>query len=148
MSELMFRNLDVSPSDPVASWPYEGLVTAIERGSLSDWRRIAVAIAAAPWGAVARSVEDYSRYGDDAVIDLLLARIERARNAARHREEQQVAQRVRQAIARSGLAARDFARECGTSAARLSTYCTGKVQPSAALLVRFERIAGQWEAQP
>jgi len=42
MSALRFRNLDVSPEEPVEDWPFEGVVTAIERGALpigSDWRR-------------------------------------------------------------------------------------------------------------
>lgn len=33
---LSFRNVDADPSDPVESWPYEGLVTAVERGGLAD----------------------------------------------------------------------------------------------------------------
>ena len=54
---LSFRNVDADPSDPVESWPYEGLVTAVERGGLADWRRIHRAVQADPWGPVARSLE-------------------------------------------------------------------------------------------
>lgn len=142
MSTLAFRNLDVAPSDPVESWPYEGIVAAIERGSLSDWQRLAAAVRASPWGAVARAIEAYAGYGNErAVADLLMRAVSDARKAARRWEEQECARRVQQAIARSGLTARSFARECGTSAARLSTYATGKVQPSAAMLIRIERLA-------
>lgn len=142
MSTLAFRNLDAAPSDPVESWPYEGIVAAIERGSLSDWQRLAAAIRASPWGSVARAIEAYAGYGDErAVADLLIRAISDAREAARRGEEQECARRVQQAIARSGHSARLFARECGTSAARMSTYVTGKVQPSAAMLIRIERLA-------
>lgn len=140
MSELSFRNVDASPSDPVETWPYEGLVTAIERGSLSDWRRIATAIRRAPWGAVARDVEAYATYGETAdVAELLMETVRRARNAAEEAARAEITARVRAAVDRSGLPARRFAPEVGTSASRLSTYCTGAVQPSAAMLLRIER---------
>lgn len=142
MSTLAFRSLDVSPQAPVADWPYEGIVAAIERGSLSDWRRLATDIDEHPWGRIARSVEEYAEYGDEkAVAELLAERVRRARAAARDSERREVARRVDGAVARSGLSAREFARLCGTSATRLSTYRSGSVQPSAAMLVRFERTA-------
>ena len=37
---LNFRNVDADPADPPASWPFEAKVTAVERGTLSDYRRI------------------------------------------------------------------------------------------------------------
>lgn len=49
-SGLRFRNIDASPDDPVESWPFEGILAAIERGTLPDWRRLAAAIAVAPGG--------------------------------------------------------------------------------------------------
>ncbi len=140
MAELVFRNLDATPRDPVETWPYEGLVTAIERGSLSDWRRIADAIKRAPWGSVARDVEEYSTYGEDVdTAALLLETVHRARLAAEDADRAEVTRRVRAAIERSGLPARRFAAEVGTSASRLSTYRSGSVQPSAAMLLRIER---------
>ena len=96
MSELSFRNVDASPSDPVETWPYGGLVTAIERGSLSDWRRIAAAIRRAPWGAVARDVEAYATYGETAdVAELLTETVRRARNAAEEADRAEITARVR-----------------------------------------------------
>lgn len=80
MSELTFRNLNASPQDPVETWPYEAVVTAIERGSLSDWRRIAHAIARDPWGRVSEDVLAYAEYGDEAgVAALLVEAVRRAR---------------------------------------------------------------------
>lgn len=148
MAELVFRNIDASPRDPVESWPYEGLVTAIERGSLSDWRRIAEAIRRAPWGSVARDVEAYAAYGDEAdTAELLMEAIRRARRRAEQADRAEVTRRVGAAIRRSGLPARRFAAEVGTSASRLSTYRSGSVQPSAAMLLRIEREADRAAAR-
>ncbi|MGH3260633.1 MAG: hypothetical protein ACRDNS_01420 [Trebonia sp.] len=51
MSTLKFRNITAAVDDPVETWPFEGILTAVERGSLPDWRRLAAAIRADPWGA-------------------------------------------------------------------------------------------------
>jgi hypothetical protein len=90
---LRFRNLDVSPDEPVEDWPFEGILAAIERGTLPDWIRLGAAIAADPWGEV-----------DDHL---------------------------------SISAAVPWRREM----ARLSTYCSGAVTPSAALMIRMRRVA-------
>lgn len=58
VSRLKFRNIDTSPDDPVETWPFEGVLAAVERGSLPDWRRLATAIVADPWGGVAKQVEE------------------------------------------------------------------------------------------
>ena len=42
-SRLRFRNLDIDPSAPVEDWPEEGIQAALERGSISDYRRVAAA---------------------------------------------------------------------------------------------------------
>lgn len=80
MSGLRFRNVDAAPDDDVRTWPYEALVTAIDRGLVADWQPIFVEIRRSPWGAIA---------------------------------------------------------------SRLSTYASGKVTPSAAMLLRIERLADE-----
>jgi transcriptional regulator with XRE-family HTH domain len=52
-----------------------------------------------------------------------------------------VAAEVRDIVGRSGLSKQDFAERIGTSRSRLSTYMSGKVVPSAALMVRMRRVA-------
>ena len=37
---LKFRNIDVSPNDPVEEWGVEGILCAFERGHVDDWRKI------------------------------------------------------------------------------------------------------------
>jgi DNA-binding transcriptional regulator YiaG len=143
MSALGFRNVDASPTDPVSSWPQEAVQTALERGGLNDWRRLAGAIQAEPWGPVARRVEEvlaYSRpYGVAAAFERAIAQ---SREAAETAERDAVAAEIRKLVARSGLSQAEFASRLGTSASRLSTYVSGKVTPSAALLLRMRRVAG------
>lgn len=139
---VQFRNVDASPTDDVQTWPYEALVTVIDRGLVQDWRPIFVELRRSPWGRVARRVEQYLSYRQpDGVGTLFSLAIERARADADQAERAEVAARVRSAVARSGLTQQEFARLVGTSASRLSTYLNGKVTPSAAMLVRIERAA-------
>ena len=137
-----FRNVDASPDDDVRTWPYEALVTTIDRGLVGDWQPIFAELHRSPWGRVARRVEHYLSYREpDGVSTLFALTIERAREDAEQADRAEVAARVREAVSRSGLARSEFARLVGTSASRLSTYLSGKVNPSAAMLVRIERAA-------
>ena len=137
-----FRHVDVDPASPVGSWPYEALVTVIERGSIGDWARLTREIRRDPWGPVARQVELYLTYAQPWGVGPLLQRaVASARAAAEADERAAVAREVRGLIDASGLTAAGFASRIGTSRSRLSTYCTGRVTPSAALLVRMRRVA-------
>ncbi|MGE5281113.1 MAG: helix-turn-helix domain-containing protein [Chloroflexota bacterium] len=57
-------------------------------------------------------------------------------------ERRAVAAEVDRLVRESGLSRAEFASGIGTSASRLSTYATGKVTPSAALMVRMRRVSG------
>jgi hypothetical protein len=146
---LRFRNLDVSPAAPVESWPTEGVLAAVERGFLSDWRRIVAAVRRDPWGPVARRLEQAlevsEAYGTRPLLERALAR---ARADAAVAERAEVARRVRALLDSSGLSRAAFAESIGTSAPRLSTYLSGKVAPSSTLLVRMERVAGVIDTLP
>jgi DNA-binding transcriptional regulator YiaG len=142
VSTLAFRNVDVSPADPVSEWPLEAIQTALERGGLSDWRLLTAAIEVEPWGPVARRVEEvlgYSRpYGVDVAFERAIARSRKASEAA---ERRAVAAEIGNLVRESGLSRAEFASRVGTSASRLSTYVSGKVTPSAALLLRMRHVA-------
>jgi len=142
MTTLTFRNVDVSPEDPVSEWPLEAVQTALERGSLLDWRRLAAEIRAQPWGRVARGVEEvltYSRpYGVAETMERVIAQ---AREDTEQAERQAVAAEVDELVRASGASRAEFASMIGTSASRLSTYATGKVTPSAALLHRMRTVS-------
>lgn len=139
---LKFRNVDASPDDPVETWPFEGILAAVERGTLPDWDRLATAIRADPWGPVAQQVLEAVRlsrpYGTTELLEAVVAR---ARRLAIDSERDTVASEVRDLVGRSGLSKQNFADRIGTSRSRLSTYMSGKVVPSAALMVRMRRVA-------
>lgn len=143
MSALRFRNLDVEPSEPVATWPTEGVIAALERGGLSHWRQLAAAVRTDPWGPVARRLEDALRATQPYGVAVLMERVlERTRTNCERTERSDVARRVRALLDASGLGRGAFAERVGTSASRLSTYLNGKVAPSSTLMVRMERVAG------
>ncbi len=139
---LAFRNLTITPDAPVWQWPNEAIQTALERGDLADWHRIVAEIKAWPWGRTARQVEEvlsYSRpYG---IADAMESVLSRARERAEAGERAVVAAEIREAVRKSGLGRAEFAAEIGTSASRLSTYISGKVTPSAALMLRICAVA-------
>jgi DNA-binding transcriptional regulator YiaG len=140
VSSLAFRNVDASPTDPVSKWPLETIQTTLERGGLADWRRLAEAIHEQPWGPVARRVEEVLSYSRPFGVTPAMTRtIARAREAAEMEERRLVAAEVGSLARQSGLSRAEFASRIGTSTSRLSTYITGKVTPSAALLVRMRR---------
>jgi hypothetical protein len=141
---VSFRNVDAEPSDPVESWPYEAMVSAIERGTIGDWAKISAAVRRRPWGEVSRALEDYLAYADQSGVTNLLGRtLRQARTEAERSDREEVAARVRKLIRESGLTAAALASRAGTSASRLSTYASGKVVPSATMMLRLERVAAE-----
>lgn len=139
---VVFRNVEASPTDDVRTWPYEALVITIDRGLVADWKPIFDEVRRSPWGDVARRVERYLSYREpDGVSVLFQLAIDRARAEMESSNRAEVAARVRDAVARSGLTQAAFAELVGTSASRLSTYLSGRVMPSAAMLVRIEQAA-------
>lgn len=145
---LTFRNLTVSPDEPVEAWGFEGLLAAVDRGDLADWRRIARAVREDPWGEVAQTLDEVFALAEDSGA---VGTLRSARDLARRRREAEEREDVARTLARhleaTGLTRAEFARRLGTSASRLSTYLSGKVVPSATVLVRAERLAGREAAQ-
>lgn len=141
---LTFRNIDVDPHSEVSSWPTEAIQTVIERGGLSDWRRLAAEVRRQPWGRTARQIEEVLTHARPyGTAPLLAHAIDRARTEAEAAERSAVAAEVRGLIETSGLTQARFAANIGTSASRLSTYATGRVVPSATLLLRMRTVAEQ-----
>jgi hypothetical protein len=75
---LSFRNQAITPAAPVSQWPTEAVHTALERGDLSDWHRLAAEIRSDPWGRTARQAEEvltHARpYGLAEAMETVLAR--------------------------------------------------------------------------
>jgi hypothetical protein len=142
MSDVLFRNVTGSPNDPVDTWPYEGMVSVIERGNILDWRPLIRHLSLDPWGPVSRKLERYLSYAEEEdVVAFFRLMIRKSREEAEASERQEVIKRVREAKDTSGLTSTAFALRIGTSASRFSTYLNGSVMPSAAMLVRMERVA-------
>lgn len=142
MTSTRFRNVDVDLDAPVDSWPAEAIETLLGRGSLSDWRRLGVAIRANPWGPAARTVENIVGWGEHYGVDALMAEvISDARAQVGTAARQRYASRIRRWRETTGLSLRAFARLVGTSASRLSDYERGKVAPTTDVLGRIEHVA-------
>lgn len=134
MSALEFRNINPDPSDPVESWPFEGIVTAIDRGYLSDWRRMLAHARLYPESQFTDDLREAIAVADDRrAADYLAACLDS--DATTH-----CARELTRYIEASRLGRRRFAELLGTSRSRLSTYESGKVRPSAELLERARRI--------
>jgi DNA-binding transcriptional regulator YiaG len=141
-SRLRFRNIDADPSAPVETWPQEGVQAALERGSITDYRRLAAAVRRAPWGPFARGLEHVLTYSQPYGAAALMRRaIDAARAQADADARAEVARQLNAAREASGLTRAEFAARLGTSASRMSTYLSGAVTPSASLLVRALDLA-------
>jgi hypothetical protein len=138
----LFLRVTGSPDDPVSTWPYEGMVSVIERGNILDWRPLIRHLREDPWGPVSKKLERYLAYAEEEdVVAFFRLVILSAREKAEAKEREEVSRRVRQAKGKSGLTSTEFAARIGTSASRFSTYLNGLVMPSAALLFRMENIS-------
>jgi hypothetical protein len=142
MRTLHFRNINATPDDPVERWGVEGILAAIDRGSLPHWRRIAATVREDPWGPVAADLEQALTLAEDVGVAATLGRaLAQARDDVDSAARAEVRRRLHALVDTSGLSAAQFAQRLGTSASRMSTYLSGKVVPSAALMVRSEIVA-------
>ena len=142
MTSTRFRNVEVALDAPVDTWPAEAIETVLDRGSLSDWRRLSAAIRKNPWGPAARTVENVSSWGEHYGIDVLMARVVRdAREGVDRAARRRYAEHIRRLREATGLSQDAFGRLAGTSASRLSDYERGKVAPTTDVLGRIEYVA-------
>ena len=82
---VRFRNLDLDTSQPMDEWPAEAIETVIDRGSISDWRKLAQTIRRNPWGPAARTTEIIAGWGEHYGVDVLMSEvIRRAREDITH----------------------------------------------------------------
>jgi len=139
---VRFRNLDFDPAAPLDRWPAEAIETLIDRGSLSDWRRLADTIRHNPWGPAARTAETVVAWGEHYGADALIASvIRRARRDVALRGRAEYAAQIRSWRAQTGMTLRQFALAAGTSASRLSDYENAKVAPTTDVLARLNHTA-------
>lgn len=120
----------------------EDLLEVFRSGDVSLWRRLVASTLAEPWSgrtdAHLSLLDPEIRPGEFAGVRALA---EMTRRLAEEDERRAVADHIRATIASTGLTQREFATLVGTSPSRLSTYVTGSVTPSAAMLLRINRMA-------
>ncbi|MGA2163259.1 MAG: helix-turn-helix transcriptional regulator [Solirubrobacteraceae bacterium] len=139
---VRFRNLDFDPSRPMDKWPAEAIETVIDRGALSDWRRLAQTIRHNPWGPAARTAEIVTGWGEHYGVDALIgSAISRAREDVAHRGRAEYAAQIRSWRINTGMTLSQFSRAAGTSASRLSDYENAKVAPTTDVLGRLRHVA-------
>jgi hypothetical protein len=134
---LRFRNLTISPDDPVSEWGVEGVLAALERGGLSHVRRIVRALEADPFGDFADDIAEAARLSDGPVPRLVVDVLGRLRES----DSEHVAHQVRDASACSGMSQRQIAASLRIAPALLSRYSHGNTVPSAATLARIRRAS-------
>jgi DNA-binding transcriptional regulator YiaG len=137
-----FRNLDFDIQAPMDEWPAEAIETIIDRGTISDWRCLAGAIARNPWGPAARTAETIVGCGEHYGVDALISKaISRAREDLTLEGRAVYAAKIRGWREQTGMTLRQFARAAGTSASRLSDYENAKVAPTTDVLGRLGHVA-------
>ena len=139
---LSFRNIEFDKTTEIDSWPAEAIQILLGRGSLSDWRALAHAIRANPWGPAARTTENVVGWDEHYGVDVLMQRvIRKAREDVERHGRELYAQRIKAWRKKTGMSLREFAAAAGTSAPRLSSYESGKVAPTTDVLGRLEHVA-------
>ncbi len=137
-----FRNVDFDSTAPMDQWPAEAIETLIDRGTLSDWRRLAQAIRRQPWGPAARTAETAIGWGEHYGVDALMANvIADARTEVALRGRAEYAAQIRAWRKQTGMTLRQYAQAAGTSASRLSDYENAKVAPTTDVLGRLGHVA-------
>ncbi|MGH9224018.1 MAG: helix-turn-helix domain-containing protein [Acidimicrobiales bacterium] len=142
---ISFRNINVDEAASIESWPAEAIEILIDRGGLADWRRLASALAADPWGPLSRTVEQVigldCHYGVDRIMEQILQQ-QRSRSTLAGRRR--YADRLRELRQSAGLSMRQLAELAGTSAARISDYENARVAPTTDVLARLEDVLARW----
>jgi DNA-binding transcriptional regulator YiaG len=142
---VAFRNLDFDQDTPLDVWPMEAIETLIDRGSLSDWRRLAETIRRNPWGPAARAAETIVAWNEHYGVDALISEvIRRAREDVALRGRLEYAAQIRAWRRQTGMTLRQFAAAAGTSASRLSDYENAKVAPTTDVLGRLRHVAATY----
>jgi hypothetical protein len=114
----------------------------VEGGSVLEWRHHLAMIAASPWSPYSQHLVELAEAIDRPLAGEVVARYTAlCRDRLKESEREHVADEVRRLVHASGVSQRQFAEWIGTSAPRLSTYVSGAVTPSAALMLRIARAS-------
>lgn len=134
---LKFRNIEATPDDEVELWGSEGIVTAIERGSIEHWAKIIRAVKRDPWGDVSLDLEEALEVAQNPGV---IATLRTCLLRARENDNARVARKVRELVTASGKSRAELAEILGTSRSRLSSYENGHVMPAASVTEKLREI--------
>ncbi|MDN5769859.1 MAG: helix-turn-helix domain-containing protein [Microlunatus sp.] len=144
---VRFRNIVGSPHDPVEEWGFEGLLAAVDRGDVGDWRRIMAAVRTDAYGPVVDVLLEVLEVAEDSgAAGALRTAVGMVRDEQATADRAAVAAELNRLVERSGLDQGAFARRIGTSRTRLNTYLTGRTMPSALVMLRACRITDRQAA--
>lgn len=149
MMAVAFRNVDVPTDAPVEDWGFEGVLAAVDRGDLSDWRRLAAAVAGGPRGGFVDLLEEVLDAAEDVgAAAVLRGYIALTLQRQEQRERAAVAAELTSLWKASGLDQATYASRLGTSRSRLNTYLNGRTVPLATFLVRARELAAHHTNAP
>lgn len=130
---------------PVEFWPTAAIAAAVKSGDIAVWQRFVVALKRDPYGRTARQVEEVLATVSSPGITKALAEVlARSRAHLEADERAVVGAQVRALLDRSGLGTREFASRIGVSSDQLTSYLDGEISPSAAQMVRMQRLADRF----
>lgn len=133
---VLFRNINSSESDPVHQWGFEGILAAIDRGGLPQWRRIIKAVEAEPHGKVACEVDEAVQLAEDAGAAFIVSG---ALRRARLTEKERFGEKFKSLLDEAEMSQREAAEFLGTSRPRVNSYCSGAVTPSAVVVDKLHQ---------
>ncbi len=138
---LLLLEEDVAAGERVSVTTVDDLHRLLS-GTARDWRAFYATIGMNPWRPYATEVQELAHEaGMPWLADAVATCTALYRERREEEERAMVAGQIRAAIGASGCTQREFAQHVGTSASRLSTYVTGRVTPSAAMMLRINRTA-------
>ena len=133
---LRFRNLDVTPDDPISSWGFEGMLAAIDRGFARDWRKLVHGVLDDPslHPVLDEALNAAESRSTVALIRAMLDRHERT-------DEDETLRRLVSEALGTGMDDHELARRRGIPIRRLRSYLSGQAPAPAYVLVGIQRIA-------
>ena len=138
---LLLQGIDRSCPAPTVESVDEFLDVAAH-GTVTEWRHLMALATESAWSPYAvRLAELAQDAGHQHAASVIAALIDLCREQQQEAERATVAREIGRLVALSGVPEGEFAAWMGTTASRLSTYASGTVTPSAAVMLRISRTS-------
>lgn len=138
---LLLQGVDeASPAPGVET--VEEFLDIAENGSITEWRHLMRLVRESAWSPHAvRLAELAAEAGHAHAASVIAALIDLSREQQHQAERDTVAREIGRLVALSGVPQAEFAEWMGTTPDHLSTYASGTVTPSAAVMLRISRTS-------